>query len=70
LHANIGIEIRDTAEAVIRSNLMLVDKSRNGIGVLYTGDVPYNFATASKTVTISKQRGMECDKSGRQVCEL
>lgn len=52
LHANIGIEIRDTAQAVIRSNLMLVDKSRNGIGVLYTGDVPYNFATASKTVTI------------------
>jgi len=52
LHANVGIEIRDTAQAVIRSNLMLVDKSRNGIGVLYTGVVPYNFATASKTVTI------------------
>jgi len=52
LHANVGIEIRDTAEAVIRSNLMLVDKSRNGIGVLYTGAVPYNFATASRTVTI------------------
>jgi hypothetical protein len=52
LHANVGIEIRDTAQAVIRSNLMLVDKSRNGIGVLYTGDVPYNFATASKTITI------------------
>lgn len=52
LHANIGLEIRDTAQAVIRSNLMLVDKSRNGIGVLYTGAVPYNFATASNTVTI------------------
>ncbi|OGK05604.1 MAG: hypothetical protein A2W80_17905 [Candidatus Riflebacteria bacterium GWC2_50_8] len=52
LHANIGLEIRDTAQAVIRSNLMLVDKSRNGIGVLYTGAVPYNIATASNTVTI------------------
>ncbi|PKL45715.1 MAG: hypothetical protein CVV41_01565 [Candidatus Riflebacteria bacterium HGW-Riflebacteria-1] len=52
LHANIGIEIRDTAQATIRSNLLLVDKSRNGIGVLYTGTVPYNFATASNTVTI------------------
>ena len=52
LHANIGVEIRDTAQAVIRSNLMLVDKTRNGIGILYTGAVPYDFATASKTITI------------------
>lgn len=52
LHANIGIEIRDTAQAVIRSNLLLVDNSRNGTGMLYTGIVPYNFATASNTLTI------------------
>lgn len=52
LHANIGIEIRDKAQAVIRSNLLLVDNLRNGTGILYTGSVPYNFATASYTVTI------------------
>ncbi|MBU1108834.1 MAG: carboxypeptidase regulatory-like domain-containing protein [Candidatus Riflebacteria bacterium] len=52
LHANVGIEIRDTAQAVIRSNLMLVDNSRNGIGVLYTGVVAYNPTTATNTLTI------------------
>ena len=52
LHANVGIEIRDTAQAVIRSNLMLVDNSRNGIGVLYTGAIAYNPTTASNTITI------------------
>lgn len=66
LHANIGLEIRDTAEAVIRSNLLLVDAARNGTGVLYTGKVPYNFATASKTITIQNNAVWNVTSSARK----
>jgi len=52
LHAAIGIEIRDTAVPVIRSNLILADKAKNGMGVMFTGAVAYNSSTATYTITI------------------
>ncbi len=52
LHANIAIEIKDTAKAVIRSNLLLADKDRNALGVKYTGALPYNPTTSPNLLTI------------------
>lgn len=52
LHAAIGMEIRDTAVPVIRSNLILADKAKNGIGIMFTGAVAYNASTATNTITI------------------
>lgn len=52
LHATIGIEIRDTAKPVIRSNLLLADTAKNGTGIMFTGSVPYNAATATNTISI------------------
>lgn len=49
VQAGIGIEIKETARAVIRSNLVLADAARNGIGILYTGTVAYNPSTATNT---------------------
>ncbi|HNS09314.1 MAG TPA: right-handed parallel beta-helix repeat-containing protein, partial [Candidatus Ozemobacteraceae bacterium] len=49
VHANVGIEIKETAQAVVRSNLVLADNSRNGVGIMYSGTVPYNPSTATNT---------------------
>jgi hypothetical protein len=48
IHAGIGIEIKETATARIRSNLLLADETRNSIGVLYSGSE--NYSTASNTI--------------------
>lgn len=49
VQSSIGIEIKETAKAVIRSNLVLADKGRNGVGILFTGATPYNPSTATNT---------------------
>lgn len=49
VQANVGIEIKETAQAVLRSNLVLADNSRNGVGIMYSGSVPYNPSTATNT---------------------
>ncbi len=49
VQANVGVEIKETAKAVIRSNLILADNSRNGVGVMYSGSVPYNPSNATNT---------------------
>ncbi len=49
VQANVGIEIKETAQAVVRSNLVLADNSRNGVGIMYSGSVPYNPSTATNT---------------------
>jgi len=49
VQANVGIEIKETAQAVLRSNLILADNSRNGVGIMYSGSVPYNPSTATNT---------------------
>jgi hypothetical protein len=48
LQANIGIEIKDDARAVLRSNLILADDTRSSIGVLYSS--PNAYAPASHTI--------------------
>jgi hypothetical protein len=52
LHANIGIEIKDTAQPIIRSNFLIADSSRNGTGILFSGSVPYNANTTVNKITI------------------
>ncbi|MBF0500292.1 MAG: right-handed parallel beta-helix repeat-containing protein, partial [Candidatus Riflebacteria bacterium] len=47
LQGNFGIEIRDPAAITMRSNLILADNAKNGIGVLYSG--PGAYAAASQT---------------------
>lgn len=47
IQTNIGIEIKETAAATVRSNLILADSSRSAIGVLYSGTETYS--TASNT---------------------
>jgi hypothetical protein len=47
VQANIGIELKETAAARVRSNLLLAEDSRNGIGVIYSGSA--NYSTASNT---------------------
>ncbi len=47
IHSGIGVEIKETARAKIRSNLILADGSRNTIGVLYSGTAAYVAANNS-----------------------
>lgn len=47
LHASIGIEIKENAQGSIRSNLILADNGRNGVGIMYSGSSAYDPATAS-----------------------
>ncbi|OIP29600.1 hypothetical protein AUK22_03025 [bacterium CG2_30_54_10] len=47
LQGQIGIEIRGAARATIRSNLILADKAKNAIGVLYNGNAIYAPASHS-----------------------
>ncbi len=44
IHSGIGIELKETATARIRSNLILADGTRNTIGVLYSGSSSYPVA--------------------------
>ena len=39
IQANLCIQVKETAKAVVRSNLMLADKDRNGMGLLYSSSV-------------------------------
>jgi hypothetical protein len=41
IHTGIGIEIKETATARIRSNLILADATRNTMGMLYSGSSSY-----------------------------
>lgn len=52
IHANVGIEIMETARPFIRSNLILADKDRNGVGLMFTSAIPYNPSTATNTLYI------------------
>lgn len=52
LHASIGVEIKGSAKAVVRSNLLLSEAAKNGTGVLYTGTVAYNAGTAANQLVI------------------
>jgi len=47
VQAGIGFDIRESAKAVIRSNLVLADAARNGVGIMYSGSIPYNPSTAT-----------------------
>lgn len=47
IQTNIGIELKETASAKVRSNLILAQDSRSSIGVLYSGSS--NYSTASNT---------------------
>ena len=47
LQAGIGVEIKENAQGSIRSNLILADNSRNGIGVMYSGSSAYDPATTA-----------------------
>lgn len=47
IQSNIGIELKETSAAKVRSNLILADNTRSAIGVLYSGSL--NYSTASNT---------------------
>lgn len=52
LHANIGIDVKDTARAILRSNLLLTEQAKNGAGVLFSGAVAYDPNTSANLLTI------------------
>ena len=39
IQANLCIQVKESAKAVVRSNLMLADKDKNGMGLLYSSSV-------------------------------
>ncbi|MBQ3644850.1 MAG: carboxypeptidase regulatory-like domain-containing protein [Candidatus Riflebacteria bacterium] len=36
IHANVCIQVKESAKAIVRSNLMLADRDKNGMGLLYS----------------------------------
>lgn len=66
LHAVIGVEIKDSAKAVLRSNLLLVNRAKNGLGMLYSGAVAYNAATATNTVSIQNNAVWDVSEAAKK----